>query len=503
MDIFKKFAKDLEKHEHTYWMPGSFDLALWSKKYSIPNRDDVPTFHSRVRARNVSGTIDDVNKLGKTEQKKVEATIKKAFKMLWKEDMITVERNIGCHSKGAIKFRAFVPKKYPQLALMSYRNFFKAPEDVPVDFTTIMVPDFSEKHTFVDPENNVTVILGSDYYGELKMSLLRMAMNQAREKRRSLGIHAGSKVYWLFDKNKKLRKKGILIFGLSGTGKTTITTMGHGLKFPERVRMRQDDINIINEKTYCIGTERNFYVKTDSLLNQPELFNATTDPNAVIENVPVKYGGFAFDDIAFCDNGRAIIPRFGIPNTDALVDLEKVDTIFFNTRRYDIPVVGRLVSPEQAATFFMLGESTQTSAGTEDMSQVGKPIRVVGFDPFIIPPIYKNGQRFYEILKKNPHVKVYIVNTGKVGGITHGIKITPKVTGTSVLEIVRGTVKWKYDPNVGYDIPTEIPGIKVEKYDPYKIYDPGEYGSIMEGLREERIEYLKKFPELKFLKLTK
>ncbi|MBU1167332.1 phosphoenolpyruvate carboxykinase (ATP), partial [Patescibacteria group bacterium] len=217
----------------------------------------------------------------------------------------------------------------------------------------------------------------------------------------------------------------------------------------------------------------------------------------------VKYGGFAFDDVEFCANGRAIIPRFGIPNTDANVDLAKVDAIFFNTRRYDIPVVGRLISPEQAATFFMLGESTQTSAGTEDKSQIGKPMRVVGFDPFIIPPLYKNGQRFYEIIKKNPHIKVYVINTGKVGGIDNGIDITPKITGNSVLEIVRDTVKWKYDENVGYDVPTEIPGLDINKYDPYKIYDNEEYKIMMENLKEDRLRYLKQFPELKFLKLTK
>ncbi|MBU1167179.1 phosphoenolpyruvate carboxykinase (ATP), partial [Patescibacteria group bacterium] len=257
MEIFKKVAKDLVDHKHSYWTPGSFDLALWSKKNSIPNRDNIPVFHSKIKSRNKDGTVDNVNKLPAVEQKKIEAVIKKAYKNMWDRDIIAVERIIGAHSEGSMKFRVFVPKEYPQLAYMVYNNFFKAPEDRPIDVTTIMIPDFDEQMTLVDPISKVTFILGSDYYGELKMSLLRMTMHVSREKKKSLGLHAGSKVYWLRDKKKQLKKKGVLIFGLSGTGKTTITTMGHGLKYPERVRIRQDDINIINEEGYCIGTERN------------------------------------------------------------------------------------------------------------------------------------------------------------------------------------------------------------------------------------------------------
>lgn len=503
MKIFKKIADDLVNHPRSYWTPGSFDLAAWSQKFIVPNRDNIPVFHSKVRARITGNTFDNVNDLSKKEQIKIEKIVLKAYKSLLKEEIITVERLIGTNTKSSIKFRVILPKKYPQLALMVHRNFFDAPEDKPIDLTTIQIPDYPEKMSLVDPENNITIILGSDYYGELKMSLLRLVMNVSREKRKALGVHAGSKVYWVNDNKEKLVKKGVLIFGLSGTGKTTLTIMSHGLRYPERIRLRQDDINILNFKTYCSGTESNFYVKTDSILEQKELLPAASNQNTIIENVPVKYGGYAFDDIEFCPNGRAIIPRYAIPNSDSKIDMEKVDVILFCTRRYDTPLVGRLISPEQAATFFMLGESTQTSAGTEDKSQIGKPMRVVGFDPFIIPPLHKNGQRFYEILKKNPHLKVYVVNTGKVGGMEEGVKIEPRDTGRAVLEIIRGTIKWKYDSNVGYDVPVEIPGVNVSKFDPYKIYEKGEYEKVRADLRKERIEYLKKFPELKFLKLTK
>lgn len=504
MKLFKEIAQKLEGHKHSYWTPGSLDLAAWSQKNIVPNRENLAVFHTKVRARMVDETVIDVNKVNEKEKKRIEKVVKDVYKKMMDRDMIVVERSIGTNSKTSLKFRLYIPKDHPQIALGVHRNFFGCPEDTAIDIHTISMPDYPEKMTLVDPKANVTFVLGSDYYGEHKMSFLRLAMQHAREKEDSLGMHAGSKEYWVYNKNNKLEKKGALIFGLSGTGKTTITIMKHGLGYPERVRIRQDDISMLDKKGYSAGTERNFYIKTDSLLDQPELQFAATEKSTIIENVPVKYGGYAFDDIDFCSNGRALIPRYAIPNTDAKIDLESTDIIFFNTRRYDIPIIGRLTSPEQAATFFMLGESTQTSAGTENPDEVGKPMRVPGFDPFIIPPIYKNGERFYEIIKKNPNIQIYVVNTGGVGGMDNGVNIGPKDTGNAILQIVKDTVKWKYDENVGYDVPVEIPGTDTDKFDPYQIYESKEqYKQIMSDLREERLEYLKKFPKLSFVKLAK
>lgn len=501
MQLLKDIEIKLRSHPHSYWTPGSLDLKSWSQEFIIPNRDNIPVFHTKVRARMVEETIQNVNEIDDDMKAEVEKVVNEAYENLMNRDIIVVERSIGTSTKTSLKFRLYIPKNFPQLALMTHRGFFGSAEDKEIDFCTISIPDFPKKMTIVDPETNTTFILGSDYYGEHKMSFLRLGMQLAREKMGSLGLHAGSKEYWVKDESGEINKKGVLIFGLSGTGKTTITTMSHKLVYPERVRIRQDDITIINEDMYCSGTERNLYIKTDSLMTQEELLSAAMNSGAIIENVPVKYGGYAFDDIDFCENGRALVPRYAIPHTDSKIDLDKVDIIFFNTRRFDLPIAGRLVSAEQAATFFMLGESTQTSAGTENKEEVGKPMRVVGFDPFITPPIEKNGQILYEIMKKNPNLKVYILNTGMIGGPA-GEKIGPQDTGNTVLQIVKGTVEWKYDENVGYEIPTSIPGTDLDRFDPYKHYSADEYAKIMKNLREERLEYLSQF-DINFAKLTK
>jgi len=77
------------------------------------------------------------------------------------------------------------------------------------------------------------MILGSDYYGESKMAGLRMAMHIMREERGGIGLHAGSKIYRVKNAQGQLTERGALIFGLSGTGKTTISVNSHNLVAPE------------------------------------------------------------------------------------------------------------------------------------------------------------------------------------------------------------------------------------------------------------------------------
>jgi len=327
------------------------------------------------------------------------------------------------------------------------------------------------------------------------MGSLRAAMHITREHRYGLGLHAGSKILRIQEQG-ALVDKGVLIFGLSGTGKTTITVNDHGLQPPERVVVLQDDINLLRYDGSAFGTEESFYVKTDAINNQPEIEPATHLPDAIAENVYVDPNTHEldFDNWEISTNGRAIIPRRAIANTEDSIDLPRVDVIFFNTRRYDIPPVGRLNSAAQAAAFFMLGESTITSA--DDPTRVGEPLRVVAFDPFVIDDPDKQGNIFYEMLKANPDIQVYLVNTGKVGGMDDGTKITPQVTLKVVESVVRGRAAWKYDANLGYDTAVQIEGVDLEPFDPYQIYGAERYARMMKRLRDERRAWFSKFPKL-------
>ncbi len=127
---------------------------------------------------------------------------------------------------------------------------------------------------------------------------------------------------------------------------------------------------------------------------------------------------------------------------------------------------------------------------------MGETKRVVGFNPFIIDHPEKNGNLFYEILTANPHIECFVLNTGKVGGIDNGVKITPEVTLNIVKEVVQENVAWQKDKSLGYKLPVVIPGVDLSKFDPYKIYGKAEFQKLMTELGNDRIKYLEGFSGL-------
>nr|WP_315990166.1 phosphoenolpyruvate carboxykinase [Desulforamulus aquiferis] len=327
---------------------------------------------------------------------------------------------------------------------------------------------------------------------------MRKAMFDIKQ-RGGLGFHAGSKVLRVTNSQDELVDVGFIMFGLSGTGKTTLTMHDHELIEPEKVMIRQDDVVLMNIKGYCFGTENGFYIKTEGLdESQHVLYNAAISPQAIFENVKVMDDGtIDFDNVELTSNGRGVILRSEVIGTDDKIDLEKANKIIFITRRNDIiPPVAKL-TPEQAAAYFMLGESIETSAG--DPTKAGQSKREVGTNPFIMGPEAEEGNRLLVILKANPDMECYILNTGAVGAKPEqaGKKVTIKISTEIMKHIAKGTIKWEKDSDWGYDIPVEIPGLNIKEYLPKGYYEPQSYNELVQRLREERRNWLAKYSGLK------
>lgn len=319
------------------------------------------------------------------------------------------------------------------------------------------------------------------------------------KKKGGIGFHAGSKVLRVRTAKHALENIGFIMVGLSGTGKTTLTIHDHGLKGEEGVIIRQDDVVMMNDNGYCYGTENGFYIKTEGLdQSQKVLYDAATSPSAILENVKVLDNGTVlFDNAELTTNGRGVILRREVAGTDDSIDLEKAHRIIFITRRDDIiPPVARL-NAEQAAACFMLGESVETSAG--DPARAGQSKREVGTNPFIIGQEAEEGNRLLEILQKNPDMECYLLNTGSVGagGASPGKKISIQVSAGIMKHLAKGTIKWTYDPNWGYEVPVEVPEISISDYNPASYFTPAEYQERVSRLRRERIRWLAKYRGLK------
>ncbi len=118
-------------------------------------------------------------------------------------------------------------------------------------------------------------------------------------------------------------------------------------------------------------------------------------------------------DGSYTTNGRGTFSLDKIPHRKPF-RLPKVSHILILNRNFDIiPAIAKL-SADQAVEYFMLGETTGTSAGGS--AEAEKFLRVPGTNPFFCGDEALQGERFAEILQANPHIKVVLMNTGCVGG---------------------------------------------------------------------------------------
>jgi len=256
---------------------------------------------------------------------------------------------------------------------------------------------------------------------------------------------------------------------------------------------------MMDDSGQCYGTENGFYIKTEGLdQSQRVLYEAVISPNTILENVKVLDDGTVlFGNSELTSNGRGVILRHEVAGTDDRIDLDKAHKIIFITRRDDIiPTVAKL-NVEQAAAYFMLGESIETSAG--DPTKAGQSKREVGTNPFIIGREPDEGNKLLEILKNNPDMECFLLNTGSIGtgGNKPGVKISIEVTTTIMKHLAKGTVKWTLDPDWGYQVPLEVPEIDISKYNPVKYFTTEEYQERISKLRSERVCWLSKYSGLK------
>jgi phosphoenolpyruvate carboxykinase (ATP) len=411
------------------------------------------------------------------------------------QEMIMLDRVMCTAPDFKRNCRLYVTAEYARLPLM-WGNTLFPPEGKEPDFVSLAVPEWREKKVLVFPEMGLTIILGSDYKGEQKKAMLRQVMYWAK-KEGHLGLHAASKVLSVLRGN-ELRDFGVLLFGLSATGKTTLSCHSHWLRFPETVVVRQDDVVILKRDGSTVGTEDSFYIKTEGLepSSQPFLYAAALSPRAILENVFVepRTGKVDFFDTTLTSNGRAMVKRKDIAFSDSHVDMEQVNFMLFITRRHDImPPVVRL-TPEWAAAAFMLGESVETSAG--DPTEAGKSLRVVGTNPFIVGSYAEEGNIFFSILRENPDIQCFILNTGNVGGMVRGQKITVRDSIKIIEMIARDKITWRRDDFWGYDVPSEIPGVELDRFDPKNYYSDEQIERLSNDIKRERLAWLAQFPSL-------
>ncbi len=497
---FLRAAKGISEGR-VLWNPASHALREMAKPDEQTTEFGSPNYITQVRSR--SAKFTEIVFEPSVQHRE---TLAKVSEYLKDKGLIAIDRAM-CQREGyETNIRLLVTERYARLAYMWGKMLFLPEKEVKrPDFHIVDVPEWPERKILVDPNSFTTFILGSDYCGEIKKAGLRMMMYAHKKKRGGLGLHAGSKILRVRDvASGKLVDRGMLLFGLSATGKTTLTCHHHWVdgKAGELVRIRQDDVVLLNKDSSTIGTEDNFYIKTDALEpdSQPLLYKGATSPNAILENVKVdaeRGGKVDFFDSSITSNGRGVVIRRELDFTDNEIDLAKVDMMVFITRRKTVvPPIARLTRA-QAAAFFMLGESVESTAG--DPAQAGRPLRVVGTNPFIIGPYEEEGNRFLEILEANPHIECYLMDTDHFGahpGKDEGRKITVYDSARLLADAARGAIEWEGDPDWGYEVAAWAGDVDMRPYRGSKYYDAEEYERLTEELMRERRAWLGQFKGL-------
>ena len=400
------------------------------------------------------------------------------------------------------------------------------------EFTLIHIPEEHQirQQALMLPDHNITLVLGSDYMGEDKKGFLRNGMHYA-DSLGMLGLHAGTKVVVIRDvKTNKLKRYGVLLFGLSATGKSTWSCHQLGLdwKKGERTLVCQDDICFLKNDGTAYGSEFNYFVKTDvDAKLQESMYNSLVHKSALYENVMINAQGEPdFLDENLCGNGRAVIARKQLKihrghwpfamkdiwyHTLNLPPVDELDGIVFAfiTRRNTIMTFAQRLTPIQAALAYLWGESSHSYASNP--AKAGESVRTVGTDPFIVGSRGHKVNQFYRIVMDLAHnypdkVHFYQYNTGGMGEIIEMddagnkkmIRKTERVPIATMAAIQRGDLRGtnKYqDSFLGTETIVSAEGTDLTAYRPEAYYSKDQVDEYVRDLVSGRRKFTEEVAE--------
>lgn len=348
------------------------------------------------------------------------------------EELFFTERSIGSSSHFSLgidfvsprassalftqyMFKDFEPGKHNDHFRILHAPLFQLdPKKYGTKSETVIVTCFKEK---------TTIIVGTLYAGEIKKSMFSI-MNFLLPERGILPMHSGA--------NQNSAKESFVFFGLSGTGKTTLST-------DEGLELIGDDEHGLTENG-IFNFEGGCYAKTHklSLETEPSIYRASTQFSSFLENVKLADDNSALDffDDSLTENGRSSYPLSFIENRAAAgVGRIPKNIFYLSADAFGVLPPVSLLTAQQASDYFELGYSAKL-AGTEIGLKTPKATFSSCFGaPFMLcrPAVY--SKLLNEFITKHK-IKVWLINTGWYGGsYGTGKRFPLNVTRTIIREI--------------------------------------------------------------------
>jgi phosphoenolpyruvate carboxykinase (ATP) len=366
----------------------------------------------------------------------------------------------------------------PEYTIIDLPSFRADPERHGSRTETVIAVNFTEK---------LILIGGTSYAGEMKKSVFGI-LNYLLPVKGVMPMHCSANI--------GADGKTAVFFGLSGTGKTTLSADA------SRTLIGDDEHGWSD--TAVFNFEGGCYAKVIRLSEEaePEIFATTKRFGTVLENVVIDPDTreIDLDDASLAENSRGSYPIDFIPNcSEENLGPVPANLIFLTADAYGVlPPIARL-TPDQAMYHFLSGYTARV-AGTEiGVTEPEATFSTCFGGPFMPrhPSIY--GNLLKERIAKGG-VKCWLVNTGWSGGkaTMEGIKRMPiKATRALLNAALDGSLndaEFRRDPNFGFEVPVAVPGVDTALLDPRAAWaDPAEYDKTAEDLVKKFVENFAQF----------
>src|SRR5665213_863279 len=381
----------------------------------------------------------------------------------------------GADPKYRIKARVFTELAWHSLFI---RQLLLRPERAELasfvpDLTIVDMPSFkpdakrhggregSDTMVAIDFTRKIVLICGSSYAGEMKKSVFT-TLNFYLPAQDVVPMHCSANVGPAGD--------SALFFGLSGTGKTTLSAD------PNRTLIGDDEHGwgpdgIFNFEGGC-------YAKTIKLSQEaePMIWDATNRFGTVLENVvfdPVTRAP-QYDDGSRTENTRSAYPMEFIPNASRSGRAgHPKNVIFLTADAFGVmPPIAKL-SPEQAMYHFLSGYTAKVAGTEKGLVGVEPEFSTCFGAPFLPRPPAEYGRLLRDYIAKHK-VDCWLVNSGWTGGIYGvGTRMPIKVTRALVTGALDGSLKnveFHTDKHFGFAVPSSVPGVEPHLLNPFKTW---------------------------------
>lgn len=382
-----------------------------------------------------------------------------------------------CYAGADSQYRQSVRviNEYAWHNLFARNMFIQKPNDTEVvrkfrpDFTVLHCPNFNSdpdedntrSGTFVAINLGRKLILigGTAYGGEIKKSIFS-ALNFLLPGQDVLSMHCSANV------SKSDPGDVAVFFGLSGTGKTTLSAD------PNRLLIGDDEHGWSDNGVF--NFEGGCYAKVIHLSkeDEPEIYECTRRFGTILENVtldPVTHR-IDLDDDSLTENTRASYPLKHLPNiVESGMAGHPRNVIMLTADAFGVlPPISRL-TPEQAMYHFISGYTAKVAGTEKGVTEPTATFSACFGAPFMMRHPSAYAQLLADKIKKHK-AECWLVNTGWTGG-PFGIGSRMKIEYTrallnAALDKTLKNVEMRTDPIFGFQVPTVLAGVPIEILNP-------------------------------------